>query len=416
MDTVKIIFADDDVVARKLVLKLMQEADFKIILAENGREAWELLKRSGARVVVTDWSMPEMSGLDLCRKIRNEIKDTYVFIIMITSRSDTEDIIEGLQAGADDFLVKPLNVGELTARIRSGIRIINLEDRVKKASEQLYQSEKMATVGQLAAGVAHEINNPTGFVSSNLQTLAGYQKDINDLLSLYRELKRTIREGSGERSESILETLALIDRQEEALDIDYLIKDSEDLIGESREGMERIKKIVMDLKDFAHPGEDTMKEADINVCLDSTLNVIMNEIKYSTQVKKQYGSLPLLPCYPQQLNQVFMNMIINAAQAIEGEGVISITTEHDASGITVRIMDTGKGIPKENLPRIFDPFFTTKEVGKGTGLGMNVAYNIVKKHQGTIKVVSEVGKGTEFTIHLPLKQLADGVDDHAQKS
>jgi signal transduction histidine kinase len=412
MDTVKIIFADDDVVARKLVLKLMKEADFKIIMAENGREAWELLNRSGARVVVTDWSMPEMTGLDLCRKIRDEIKDVYVFIILITSRSDKEDTIEGLRAGADDFLVKPLNVGELTARIRSGIRIINLEDRVKKASEQLYQSEKMATVGQLAAGVAHEINNPTGFVSSNLQTLAVYQKDINALLALYRDLKHMIRDGSNAGSEAILETLTRIDRQEEDLDIDYLIKDSEDLIGESREGMERIKKIVMDLKDFAHPGEDTMKETDINVCLDSTLNVIWNEIKYSTQVKKHYGTLPPLLCYPQQLNQVFMNMIINAAQAIEGEGVITITTDHDASGITVRIMDTGKGIPEENLSRIFDPFFTTKEVGKGTGLGMNVAYNIVKKHHGTIDVTSEVGKGTEFAIHLPLNQPTDREDDH----
>ncbi|WP_459924328.1 ATP-binding protein [Desulfatiferula olefinivorans] len=404
MDTVKIIFADDDVVARKLVLKLMREADFKVIIAENGREAWDLLKRTGARVVVTDWSMPEMNGLDLCRKIRSEILDTYVFIILITSRSDKEDTIEGLRAGADDFLVKPLNVGELTARIRSGIRIIELEDRVKKAGEQLYQSEKMASVGQLAAGVAHEINNPTGFVSSNLKTLAGYQKDVNALLTRYRELKQTIRGDANERSPSISEALELIDRKEEELDIDYLMKDSEDLIGESLEGMERIKKIVMDLKDFAHPGEDTMKEADINACLDSTLNVIWNEIKYSAQVKKHYGNLPLVPCFPQQLNQVFMNMIINASQAIEGEGVITLTTDHDASGITVRIKDTGKGIPKENLSRIFDPFFTTKEVGKGTGLGMNVAYNIVKKHRGTIDVVSEVGKGTEFTVHLPLDQ------------
>lgn len=403
MEAMKIIFADDDIIARKLVMKLLVDTEFDILLAKDGKEAWDLLNRSGARVIVTDWVMPEMNGLDLCKKIREEYRENYIYIILITSRGDKEDTIEGLKAGADDFIVKPLNVGELSARIRSGIRIIKLEDNFKQASAQLHQSEKMASVGQLAAGVAHEINNPTGFVSSNLKTLDGYQKELNTLLKHYREVKELIRNCKENDLPALINgPLHDLDQEEKDMDIDYLLSDSEDLIRESRDGLERIKKIVMDLKDFAHPGEDTMQEADINACLDSTLNVISNEIKYRAEVKKNYGNLPSLLCYPQQLNQVFMNIIINAAQAIEPMGEIVITTMKGPKGITIKIRDNGCGIKKENQSKIFDPFFTTKEVGKGTGLGMNVAYNIVKKHNGTIDLRSEVGKGTEFTIVLPV--------------
>lgn len=406
MNTIKIVFADDDIIARKLVLKLMTDQDFNIIIAENGVEAWKLLKASGARILVTDWEMPGLSGLDLCRKIRKEFVDSYIYIILVTSRGEKEDTIEGLKAGADDFLIKPLNVGELRARIRTGLRIIKLEDQYKKANAQLLQAEKMASVGQLAAGVAHEINNPTGFVSSNLKTLSGYQKDINDLITMYKDLLALIkRPAENDKHHAIEQAVRAIEEYEQEIDLEFLVKDTQDLMSESSEGLERIKKIVIDLKDFAHPGEDTMQEADINVCLDSTLNVIQNEIKYKAVVKKEYGVLPPLVCYPQQLNQVFMNMIINSVQAMtQPMGEIVITTEHISEGIRIRIRDNGCGIEKKNQSRIFDPFFTTKEVGKGTGLGMNVAYNIIKKHNGTMDLWSEVGKGTEFVIVIPLSK------------
>jgi len=404
MNTIKIIFADDDIIARKLVLKLMSDHDFNIIIAENGIEAWKLLKASGARILVTDWEMPGLSGLDLCRKIRKEYVESYIYIILVTSRGEKEDTIEGLKAGADDFLIKPLNVGELRARIRTGLRIIKLEDQYKKANAQLLQSEKMASVGQLAAGVAHEINNPTGFVSSNLKTLSGYQKDINDLIAMYKDLLILLKRSTeNDKTDMIEQAVRAIEAYEKEIDLDFLVKDTQDLMSESSDGLERIKKIVMDLKDFAHPGEETMQEADINACLDSTLNVIQNEIKYKAVVKKEYGVLPPLVCYPQQLNQVFMNMIINSVQAMtQPMGEIVINTAHIPSGIRIRIKDNGCGIEKKNQSRIFDPFFTTKEVGKGTGLGMNVTYNIIKKHNGTIDLWSEVGKGTEFVIVLPL--------------
>lgn len=414
MNTIKIVFADDDIVARKLVLKLLADLDFNIIIAENGVEAWKLLKASGSRILVTDWEMPGLSGLDLCRKVRKEFVDSYIYIILVTSRGEKEDTIEGLKAGADDFLIKPLNVGELRARIRTGLRIIQLEDQYKKANAQLLQSEKMASVGQLAAGVAHEINNPTGFVSSNLKTLSGYQKDINALITKYKDLLELIKSpAENDTSKEIEQAVRAIEAYEREIDLEFLVKDTQDLMNESGEGLERIKKIVMDLKDFAHPGEETMQEADINACLDSTLNVIQNEIKYKAVVKKEFGILPPLVCYPQQLNQVFMNMVINSVQAITNPmGEIVITTDHIPAGIRIRIKDNGCGIETKNQSRIFDPFFTTKEVGKGTGLGMNVAYNIIKKHKGTIDLWSEVGKGTEFTITLPLNQ-EDVADNNA---
>jgi len=203
---------------------------------------------------------------------------------------------------------------------------------------------------------------------------------------------------------AISEQLEGIVALEAETDIDFILDDIPNLIGESQDGTERLKKIVSDLKDFAHPGKDKLESADINRCLESTLNVVWNELKYKATVTKEYGDLPLVvECYPHQLNQVFMNLLVNAAQAIEDKGEIKIVTQALDGQVEIRISDTGSGIPKENLSKIFDPFFTTKEIGKGTGLGLHVAYNIIQKHKGTIDVQSEVGEGTTFTIRVQIE-------------
>jgi len=261
----------------------------------------------------------------------------------------------------------------------------------------------MVSIGQLAAGVAHEINNPTGFVSSNLKTLTDYQNDINNLIKHYRKLVTDLKKTNREHlSSSIEKQLEQIISLEDEADIDFILEDIMDLISDCKEGSARIKKIVIDLKDFAHPGEDEIQSADINDGIETTLNVVWNELKYKATVNKELGNLPMVKCYPQQLNQVFMNLFVNAAQAIEKQGDISIATKADNGFVEIKIGDTGSGIDKENLSRIFDPFFTTKDVGKGTGLGLNVAYNIIKKHNGTIDVKSQVGKGTVFKIRIPV--------------
>jgi len=279
-----------------------------------------------------------------------------------------------------------------------------ISEEKKQIEAQLLQSEKMASIGKLAAGVAHEINNPTGFVSSNLKTLSEYIEDIIGLFKEYRKLISKLKKNSDscgpfpEISEQVNRIVAL----EKEVDLDFVLKDIFELIDESKEGTERIKKIVQDLKDFAHPGQDKPKFADINLNIDSTVNVVWNELKYKADVTKDYGDLPQVQCYPQLLNQVFMNLLINAAQSIEKHGEINIKTRADNGYVEIKISDTGSGISKENLYRIFDPFFTTKDVGKGTGLGLNVAYNIIKKHHGEIDVKSAVGKGTTFTIRIPV--------------
>ena len=283
------------------------------------------------------------------------------------------------------------------------IDVAKKTQEIKETQSQLMQQEKMASIGQLAAGVAHEINNPTGFVSSNLNTLSGYHEDIRNIVGKYRELLKQLKELSGTESLSplIVDRVDQLAKIEKDADIDFILNDVLDLIQESQEGVERIKNIVIDLKDFAHPSENKMQSADINKGLESTLNVVWNELKYKASVIRDFGPLPLVTCYPQQINQVFMNILINAAQSIDDHGEIRISTQAQDGFVMIRISDTGIGIPPENLSKIFDPFFTTKEVGKGTGLGMNVAYNIIQKHKGRIDVESTVGKGTTFTVRIP---------------
>jgi len=277
------------------------------------------------------------------------------------------------------------------------------EEEKKSIEAQLLHSEKMASIGQLAAGVAHEINNPTGFVSSNLKTLSEYIQDLSDLTKEYRRLVEKLKQNPGPDGGilAVSEQVKRISKLEEEIDLDFVLKDIVELIEESQEGAERIKKIVLDLKDFAHPGDDKPKLADINKNMDSTINVVWNELKYKADVIKDYGNLPQVKCYPQLLNQVFLNLLVNAAHSIEKRGEIQIKTRANNGYVEIIIIDTGSGIPKENLPKIFDPFFTTKKIGQGTGLGLNVVYNIIEKHRGEIDVKSDVGKGTTFTIRIP---------------
>ncbi len=268
---------------------------------------------------------------------------------------------------------------------------------LKSAQSQILQQEKMASIGQLAAGIAHEINNPVGFIMSNLNSLQKYCDRFVDFIKVQEE---AIKEISPNHLKD-----ELIDRLKEykkSQKIEYMMEDVHDLIKESIEGAERVKRIVQDLKSFSRVDEAEFKMADINAGIESTINIVWNELKYKVTLKKEYGDIPLTKCNPGQLNQVFMNILVNSAQAIEKKGEIHVKTWHKDKDIYISISDTGCGIPRENINKIFEPFFTTKEVGKGTGLGLSIAYDIVKKHKGEITVQSEVGKGTTFVIKIPI--------------
>ena len=268
-------------------------------------------------------------------------------------------------------------------------------DKIHEVQGQLVQSEKMASVGQLAAGVAHEINNPIGYINSNLTSLKNYVQDLLALVTIYETAEPLLADSAELKQIASFKT---------KIDLDFLKSDVMDLLDESHEGAFRVKKIVQDLKDFSHAGGDEdWQWADLHSCLDSTLNIVNNEIKYKAGIVKQYGEIPNAWCLPHQLNQVFMNLLVNAAHAIEKEGTITVSTGMEENNIWVEVRDTGKGIAQEHVSKIFDPFFTTKPVGKGTGLGLSVSYNIVKKHKGEICVDSRLGEGTAFRIILPQK-------------
>ena len=269
-----------------------------------------------------------------------------------------------------------------------------LVKKLKDAQSQLLQSEKMASIGQLAAGVAHEINNPVGYINSNLGTLRQYIDDLFRLLDHYESVE-------GELSTEHSQVLRTVKQQ---IELDYLRGDLQDLLRETQDGIMRVRQIVQDLKDFSHVDEAEWQWADVHAGLDSTLNIVHNELKYKAEVIKEYGDLPEVECIISQLNQVFMNLLVNAAQAIEDRGIITVRSGREGDGVWIEIQDTGKGMDEETCKRIFDPVFTTKPVGKGTGLGLSISYNIIKKHHGHIRVASEPGVGTTFRIWLPVRQ------------
>jgi len=272
--------------------------------------------------------------------------------------------------------------------------ILTTMNKLQEVQQQLVQSEKMASVGQLAAGVAHEINNPIGYINSNLTSLKNYLDDLLGLVAIYEKAEAVCTD---------TEHLSQIKAFKQKIDLEYLKTDVLDLLEESQEGATRVKKIVQDLKDFSHlGGDDDWQWADLHVGLESTLNIVNNEIKYKAKLVKDFGGLPEVKCLPHQLNQVFMNLLVNAAHAIENEGIITVRTGTENDHAWVEISDTGKGIAPEHQSKIFDPFFTTKPVGKGTGLGLSVSYNIIKKHQGKIQLTSQLGQGTTFRIVLPI--------------
>lgn len=265
-----------------------------------------------------------------------------------------------------------------------------LNAKLEDAQVQLIQSEKMASIGQLAAGIAHEINNPIGFINANMGTLKSYMEDLFKLVATYEQAQVT--------------THPAVRAARSAIDYDLIREDFPVLIRETEDGISRVVKIVRDMREFSHIDDNAWQRVNLHVGLESTLNVVWNEIKYKAAVVREYGKLPEVECLPGQINQVVMNLLVNAAHAIEQRGRITLRTGADDRQAWFEIEDDGSGIAPEHLSRIFDPFFTTKPVGKGTGLGLSLVYGIVKKHDGNIDVESTLGVGTRIRVSLPLKR------------
>jgi two-component system NtrC family sensor kinase len=258
--------------------------------------------------------------------------------------------------------------------------------------KKLLQTAKLASIGELAAGVAHEINNPLGFVTSNCNTLSEY---FDSSMKYWSTLEQLSKESPASLPEKVT-TLR------EQFEIDFIEEDGKSLLKETLEGLERVSNIVVDLKSFARVDKQESEKAGINKLIEDALNLVRNETKYKLQIATDLPELPDIDCYPSQLVQVFTNLFINASHATDEKGTLNISTANRGNHIIIKVADTGKGIPESILPRIFDPFFTTKEPGKGTGMGLSISYGIIEKHGGSITAESKVGQGTTFTIKLPV--------------
>ncbi len=403
----RLLIVDDDADICESLKDIFSELGYEIVVCENGSQAEESVKEQYFHAALIDINLPEISGTDLLVKLKAILPDMVCFII--TGNASMETAILALKAGATDYFVKPLVIQKLEKRLSEALNLQDIQkdlveseeryrkkhDELRKTQEQVIQQEKLASIGQLAAGVAHEINNPIGFVTSNLHSLHKYAKRLTDLINKQDELLAGHQDEEKRKSAKQLRKDAKLD---------FIIEDISELIAESLSGTDRMKKIVQDLKSFSRVDDNITQECDINNCLESAVNIAWNELKYKTTVTKDLKPLPIISGYPQKLSQVFVNLLVNAAHAIEKKGEVIIKSWQQDRQIYVAISDTGCGIPPENIKQIFDPFFTTKEVGKGTGLGMSIASGIIEKHGGKISVQSEVGKGTTFTIGLPAKE------------
>ncbi|MDD5248928.1 MAG: ATP-binding protein [Rhodocyclaceae bacterium] len=431
----RVLVVDDDPILQAQLMHLLGKFVTEVRVAGNGADGLALWREWQPNVTLTDILMPVMDGLEMSLAIKAEDPDAQ--IVVITADRADANLRQALDIGVERYITKPVDVHLLLDAIRKCVRDRRHSDelhlarqvaeltqqlqrqladkeraeaalqrekaeqqvliqKLEEAHNQLLQSEKMASLGQLAAGVAHEINNPVGFVSSNLGTLRTYAERLLAVMAIYEKVIAALPADSVYRQ--------MIEQARQAADVDYLKEDMLTLIRESAEGVTRVRQIVLDLKVFSHVDAVEWQATDLHRCIDSTLNLAAHAIKYKAEVVKDYGDIPDVECLPAQLNQVLLNLLVNAAQAIETQGTITIRTSADADEVRIAISDTGCGIAPEHLNRVFDPFFTTKPVGTGTGLGLSITYSIVRKHHGRIEVESEPGKGTTFRVILPIRQ------------
>jgi PAS domain S-box-containing protein len=538
-DPMNVLLVDDDSVTRSIIARLLAQRGHAAAEFGDAETAWEACRQEVFSLCVLDWELPGMSGLDLCRKIRTLPYGESCAVLIITGRNSKDDLHAILDAGAHDYLSKPLKLDSLDTRLAiverlalamadrkaalealrrtkalaeqaaadkgrliasvnafficldehnlitewtitaetllgpsvlevlgqplgsltlgwdqgmvadavdrcrrlgrgvclervrfkapagadmllkitvslayadNAVAIIIMGEDVterQRLEQQLRQADKMASIGQLAAGVAHEINNPIGFVKSNLNSLEEYVQGLNELLTAHETLAAMVQAGAG--PDALGAQLTAVAGVRESVGYAAIATDLRPLLEETKEGIERVRGIVQNLKEFSHVESAEAKYADVNRCLQSTLKIVWNELKYKAEVAEDYGPVPEVRCFAQEINQVFVNLLVNAGQAITDRGAIRIRTFEQDGQVAVEIGDTGCGIQPEHLSRIFEPFYTTKEVGTGTGLGLSISYGIIQKHHGRIEVESTVGQGTTFRVWLPVEQVA-GVD------
>ena len=429
-----ILIVDDNPANLGVLSDFLDIAGFEVWIAKSGDIALERVKFALPDLILLDIMMPGIDGFETCRQLKSNPTTKNIPVIFMTALSDTESKVKGLSSGAVDYITKPFEQQEVLARVRLHLKVNYLTKEVeqqnqilekkvaerttelnealqdlKKAQTHLIQSEKMSSLGQLVAGVAHEINNPMNFIFGNLVHAQEYIQSLLEILKLYQQ-------------EHIQPSQILAEKIIE-LDLDFAMDDLPKTIQSMQIGAERIREIVLSLRKFSHMDEAEIKSVDIHEGINNTLMILQNRFKSQhnfpqIEVTKDYGELPLVECYPGQLNQVFMNVLVNAIDAIEErfsweknknlpeKPQIKIHTQQiKPNSLEIVIVDNGVGIDENLINKLFNPFFTTKPIGKGTGMGLAISYSIiVEKHGGKLLFNSQLEKGTKVIIQIPLKQ------------
>ena len=405
-----ILIVDDEEQVRSLFALSLGDA-YECSIAASANEALELLAVNTFALVITDMMMPGRNGIELLRETKARYPDTAV--IMVSGVDRPQRLRDALHLGASDYLIKPCDIDtllmsvertlerrdlQLTARkYKADLERQNTELAIRTAElqrlqAQIVHSEKMASVGQLVAGIAHELNNPAGFIYGNMDLLKNRLAEVRELLDAYDSVVL------------LPELDFVVNAIKQRISYADLPADLESMIADCFEGAVRIKDVVQNLRLFSRLDEAEIKRVDIHEGIDSTIRLLSRYYSAGRlELCRDYGVLPPITCYASQLNQVWMNLLVNAAQAVSDRGTVTISTRQDGDSIEVSITDDGCGVDSEQLSRIFDPFFTTKPVGEGTGLGLSISYGIIERHGGTISVESTVGRGTTFTVRIGIE-------------
>jgi two-component system NtrC family sensor kinase len=406
----RILIVDDEAPVRNMFADYLSDT-YECVTAASADEALAHLAADSFALVISDMRMPGRNGVELLREITSRYADTVV--IMVSGVDRPQRVRDALRLGAFDYLIKPCELDVLSISVERALARRELQRTARKykadleaqnaelsrskaelerLQTQIVHSEKMASVGQLAAGIAHEINNPAGFIYGNMDMLRDHLAHLRKLLAVYDQLVLPP------------DVAQMVHSVKVEINYERLMGDLSSIVSDCVEGAERIRDIVQNLRLFSRLDEAEIKQVDLHEGIDSTIRLLSRYYSSSrVTLRRNYGDLPPISCYAGQLNQVWMNLLVNAAQAVGDQGDVSISTRLEDAWVVVTISDTGCGIPADQINRIFDPFFTTKPVGEGTGLGLATSYGIIERHGGTITVESQVAAGTTFTIRLPIR-------------
>ena len=418
-----ILVVDDNPTNIQVLFDLLSETGYRVAIAKSGENALQRLQSYLPDLILLDVMMPGIDGFETCRRLKAAPETQDIPVIFMTALADTVDKVKGLNLGAVDYITKPIQHEEVLARIRVHLQLQNLRktleqkvaertaeltqalEDLKSTQVQLVQNEKMSSLGQLVAGVAHEINNPVSFIYGNLSHLKNYTQDLLDFVQLYQK--------------HYPDPVPEIQVKAQEIEPEYLYEDLTKVLGSMQVGIDRIREIVLSLRNFSRTDETGIQAVDIHAGIESTLLILQHRLKPSPdrseiKVIRNYGKIPVVECYPSQLNQVFMNIFSNSIDALEEcslkqcnpPATLEISTDVTADNwVKIRIADNGPGFEAEVANKLFEPFFTTKAIGKGTGLGLSISRQIVvEKHKGKIQCHSVPSEGSEFMIEIPCQQ------------